>query len=278
MPKHLIIGLGSIGKRYKALLEKAGEEVIGVDKGDVFSWDDADWIWICTPPKTHHEFVITALEAGKTVICEKPLTVNMKYYNEIKGAYLKNNRLWICCNYRFHPAIEYVKENLPSLGRIFYSKLYFSHYLPNQKPDYINSHIPDTGILLDTGWHFVDLAQWLFGSVYTNYKISHRCELEMEDFFKLELRHLNSKCLTFIQLDYLRRDKVWGITIVGEKGSIEMNMSGKEPEIAEIKYNGRIEDKGIVYDDMYRNQIDYLLQNKWKSNFEEMESVLKVCA
>lgn len=54
--------------------EKYGFEIASYDFNDLLNDSDIDVIDICTPPYVHQEMVIKAIQAGKHVICEKPLT------------------------------------------------------------------------------------------------------------------------------------------------------------------------------------------------------------
>lgn len=57
-----------------AALEKYGFEQATTNYQDLLSDDEIDVIDICTPPYVHKEEILQALDAGKHVICEKPLT------------------------------------------------------------------------------------------------------------------------------------------------------------------------------------------------------------
>lgn len=57
-----------------AMKERFGFEEIAPSFSDILSDPEIDVVDICTPPYLHEEMVISALEAGKHVICEKPLT------------------------------------------------------------------------------------------------------------------------------------------------------------------------------------------------------------
>lgn len=284
--KHLVIGMGAIGKRHFRLLEEAGEEVIGIDKNDKPDWD-VDMAWICTPPKNHLEYAMEAIKRGKIVFIEKPITADLKEAEQIKNAMdiYNNHKVWIACNYRFHPAVKGFRENLGCVGKILYSRIHYSHYLPYQRENW-QEYLKDTNILLDVGIHFVDLAQWLFGKVdcheYIVALVLDR-NLRIEDYYDLKLNHEDK--YTFIHLDYLRRDKSWGIQVVGNKGSIELISNGKKLEHIELKryYDGEGVDcftptwTLFGNDEMYINQLNYLLTNDWQSNVSEHIEALKIC-
>lgn len=61
-------------KKAKEVSQKYGFEKATTDFNELLNDDEIDVISICTPPVFHPNMIIKALEAGKHVICEKPLT------------------------------------------------------------------------------------------------------------------------------------------------------------------------------------------------------------
>ncbi|MDH3592668.1 MAG: Gfo/Idh/MocA family oxidoreductase [Planctomycetota bacterium] len=72
---------------YKPRLDRA-KEIAGADTHhdyrDVLARDDVDCVWICTPDHWHARMAIDAMDAGKDVYCEKPMT---RYWHEAKEVY-----------------------------------------------------------------------------------------------------------------------------------------------------------------------------------------------
>ncbi len=273
MPRHLIIGYGSIGKRHSTLLKAKGEEVIDVDIGWYLSeneWNGIDMVWICTPNEYHYPHAMEAIERGKRVFIEKPITSTLGEAREIQKA---GGNVWVACNMRFHPAIQILKDNLDSVGNVLYSNMYFSHYLPYQRENW-KEYMKDTNIFLDAGWHYVDLALWLFGGNIYSKKAIHN-----KDMATMAIAHLNNS-FTTINLDYLRRDKFCGITIVGTEGTLEWRSNFKEQPYNSIEFyiKDSCENFAIGSSDMYNNQIDFLLKNPTASNIDETISVMEICS
>lgn len=295
MLKHLVIGMGSIGKRHYRLLKEVGEDVIGIDKPtinpetmNIPSWNNYDMVWICTPTKTHFHYAMEAIKQGKKVFIEKPLTADLEEAEQIKNAMdtHNNHKVWVACNYRFHPAVKTLKENFQRVGDILYSNIHYSHYLPYQRENW-KEYIKDTDIIKDAGWHFIDLALWLFGKKNSkpDFKIVKEIELGITDKTSVFFEHV-TKVYTQIDIDYLRRDKSWGIEVVGDNGSIELISKGEKPCHIELKryYDGEGVDcftptwTLFDNDEMYRNQLDCLLKENWQSNINEAIEVMKICA
>lgn len=92
MKKHVFIyGCeGSMGKRYRAILEHLGHSWAGTDPKIGVSWgftatdhDGADGIIVATPTDTHTGILDSLLHCGKPILCEKPITKDMDELREL---------------------------------------------------------------------------------------------------------------------------------------------------------------------------------------------------
>lgn len=280
---HLVIGSsGSIGSRHKRLLQEAGEEVRECDVNIPADWKGVDIVWICTPPMTHHEDIFQALHMGHYIFCEKPLVNEPKVMEEIVKTYEKQKgRIFVASNMRFHPCVQIIKEQLDkgAIGDPVYMRFSFSHHLPYQRENWAESYVVHTGIILDC-MQYIDLAIWFAGQQDNLQGFSSILELPIYDFSRMYITH-KSRVLSEIALDFIRRDKAIKIEIVGKGGTLYCRMYGKEPEdahVAILKDKGTNEvlfNRSVDLDEMYRNQMKYILENK-PDNFMEHINVLKV--
>jgi len=77
---------------------------------DLLKMDDLDIIDICTPPMVHYPMIIAALEAGKHVICEKPLVGSLQQIDEVMAAEKRaKGKLMPVFQYRFGNGIQQAK-------------------------------------------------------------------------------------------------------------------------------------------------------------------------
>lgn len=160
----------------KAFAEKWGYESVETDWRKLVARKDIDAIDICTPNNTHAEIALAAAEAGKMVLCEKPLSMDLvegqKMVEAIEKAGVPNT-VWY--NYRRVPAVTLAKQLIDAgrLGRIF-------HYRANFLQDWtISADLPQGGAALwrldvaaagsgvtgDLLAHCIDTALWLNGSI-----------------------------------------------------------------------------------------------------------------
>lgn len=141
-------------------------------------WQDAvenkeiDIIDVCVPNFLHKEIVLAAAEAGKDILCEKPLGLNSQEDKEMVAAVEKNNVInMVGFNYRRIPALQYVKQMLDAgeLGEIyrfhgiFLQDFYFD---PNSPMTWrFKKATAGGGSLVTMGSHIIDLACWLVGDI-----------------------------------------------------------------------------------------------------------------
>ena len=109
--------------KVKAFAEQWGYESYETDWKEVIKRDDVDAIDICTPNDMHADIAIAAAEAGKMVLCEKPLARTVEeaqpMVDAIEKAGVPNTVFY---NYRRIPAVTLIKNIIDSgkLGKIFH--------------------------------------------------------------------------------------------------------------------------------------------------------------
>ncbi|MFL6594836.1 MAG: Gfo/Idh/MocA family protein [Chthoniobacterales bacterium] len=149
-----------------------------------FGWENAvsDWrrivddpeidiVDISTPNDTHREIAIAAARAGKAIICEKPLGLDVEQCEEMLAAARKARVVhMVCHNYRRIPAIALAKQMIErgELGdRIYhYRARYAQDWLTDPKFPLVwrlQSHIAGSGTHGDINAHLIDLGRYLVG-------------------------------------------------------------------------------------------------------------------
>ena len=106
---------GRSADQARAFADRWGYESIETDWRKLVERKDIDAIDICTPNNTHAEIAIAAAGAGKMVLCEKPLSMNLvegqKMVDAIEHAGVANT-VWY--NYRRIPAVTLAKQLIDS--------------------------------------------------------------------------------------------------------------------------------------------------------------------
>jgi len=130
--------------------------------------EDIDMVSICTPSVFHAVQSIKAMEAGKHVLCEKPLCVSIKEVNEVFAASRRTGRKFMgAMHKRFSEEAKAVKSivNAGLLGEIYYIKASWTRRrgIPNPGSWFTNRKLAGGGALMDIGVHAIDLAVYLSG-------------------------------------------------------------------------------------------------------------------
>lgn len=132
---------------------------------------DIDIVDICTPPGTHAEIAIAAAQAGKAVICEKPLATTYAEAaaaaDAVRSAGVLNA---VGFNYRRLPAVSLMKRMIDE-GAVGQIRLVRATWLSDE---FVDPKIPfdwrfDRAMggttIADLGSHLVDLATWMAGPI-----------------------------------------------------------------------------------------------------------------
>jgi predicted dehydrogenase len=123
-------------------------------------------VYIATPNGEHAEFTIRAANAGKHVLCEKPLAATPEQSAEMVEACRKNGVLLMTA-YRkyFDPSTLYLKQLIQkgSLGRIDMVHTAFSeYYVPGaSQPWLVDARLAGGGPLMDLGVYCVNTCRWI---------------------------------------------------------------------------------------------------------------------
>jgi UDP-N-acetyl-2-amino-2-deoxyglucuronate dehydrogenase len=185
-----IVGCGRIAPRHAEQIKKTGNliAVCDIDKGkaDAFAKEyntrayysiedllgnekDIDVISICTPNGYHAEHAIKSLQAGKNVLCEKPLCITgAAAWQLIETEKFSRRKLFVVKSTRYNPLLKDLKSLLQNnkLGQIYSFQLScFWNRPPKYYNDWHGSLFPDGGTLYTQYSHYIDALLWLLGDI-----------------------------------------------------------------------------------------------------------------
>ncbi len=133
---------------------------------DLFASEDIDAVVICSPNHLHQVQVVTALEAGKHVLVERPLAMDAKGAEAaVRAAEKAKRTLVVAFNNRYRPDIRGVKSFVTAgeLGDVFtVHGTWFNKKIRLRKPTW--RHRKETaggGAFMDLGVQVLDLCLWL---------------------------------------------------------------------------------------------------------------------
>lgn len=251
-------------------LEKAksfGFPILTSDADELTGHPDIDIIDITSPNTYHRDQILAAIRAGKHIVCEKPLTSNLKEAREIEEA-LEGYRgiHQTAFLYRYYPGTIRTREIIESggLGTPIHFQMRYHHSgsLDANRPMGWKQ-TPGAGVLLDMGSHVIDLARWFFGDygrVIARSRILYptrpdrqgrKARVEVEDFSTILVEMKN-----------------------GAVGTVEASKvsAGAQDELTyEIYGSGG----AVKYNSMEPNFLRYLDQKEAEKGFQALPTVQK---
>jgi predicted dehydrogenase len=186
-----VIGLGTIGRTHLAALRQAGiAELAGADPSPLAreaarrSFGIADYsdyrrmldderltaVVVATPPRTHRELALLAIERGLGVLCEKPLALTVEECEDLVAAAQQAQRpfaVGFC--HRFQPQVQSMRAMLlrGDLGAPILFHAAFVHGLTETDRSWLKDPAQaGGGVLVDSGSHAIDLFRYIIGEVH----------------------------------------------------------------------------------------------------------------
>ena len=163
-------------KKAQAFADVWGYERVETDWRKVVNAPDIDLIDIGSPNDTHYEIALAAAKAGKMVLCEKPLAMDVKQAEAMVKAVEKAkvpNMVWF--NYRRVPAIALAKQIVDEgrIGRAFhYRATYLQDWtIAEDVPQggaglwRLDAKVAGSGVTGDLLAHSIDTAMWINGPI-----------------------------------------------------------------------------------------------------------------
>jgi UDP-N-acetylglucosamine 3-dehydrogenase len=223
---------------------------------------EIELVSICTPTVTHADIGLKALEAGKHVLVEKPMTDTLEEAQALmKKAEQKGLKLTVGFVERFNPAVSKALELVQkdTIGDVILAHTRRVSRRPMR--------IGDVGVIKDLAVHDIDIICQLFPNgpekvFCTAGSIAH----SFEDYANINLRYAGDRN-AFVETNWLtpriRRD----LTITGSEGSITVQYRTQE---VTIETNEKLEQPLLGYEEpLYRE-----LESFSKAVIEDTEPVV----
>jgi predicted dehydrogenase len=202
------------------IIKKNGLRLVG-SMDDIFS-GRPDWIFISTPHDAAVELVKIALAKGHNVLVEKPLGRNLSETSALAAAQIRENQLFVGCNYRFYDGIGAMLADLRRnlFGNIISANMVLGHGgNPKDKLGWkLDPGKAGGGVLIDPGIHMLDLCQGMFPNIQVENVLSWDgfwqtgIEEEAHVLMKSGLSVIN------LQLSIVRWRSTFRIEINGDEG------------------------------------------------------------
>ena len=206
------------------------------DYKELLKDDEIDVVSICTPNAFHHPATVAAAEAGKHVLCEKPISLSLdKAQDMIDSCEANNVLLQIGHHMRSNLAAVKAKTMIDrgDLGRITFARFRQAHDwggAETVKDSFGKKALAGGGTLLDNGCHMFDLARYFCGEVKSVYceMDALKFDVEVEDTSLVSLR-FKSGTIGSVENAWTATGWEEGFWLYGTKGSLEYTNRWEKP-------------------------------------------------
>jgi UDP-N-acetyl-2-amino-2-deoxyglucuronate dehydrogenase len=214
---------------------------------------DIDVINICTPSGLHSIMAIHTLQAGKNVICEKPMALNLDDADlMINTAAHYGKKLCIVLQNRFNPPMRDMHQAIAEgkIGRIFLGATTVRWFRPQSyyEDDWHGTLAMDGGALMNQTIHHIDALQWMMGmpnSVYAyTATLAHKMEAEDVGVAVLKfpggaLATIEGSTVTFPE------NMEASVAVFGETGSLKVGGTALNRKVI-WKIDGELENEKLI--------------------------------
>jgi predicted dehydrogenase len=197
---------------------------------DLLACADVDAVSICVPSGLHAQVTLDALDAGKHVLVEKPIALNLTDADRMIGlASEKGLMLGVVLQNRYNSPMQRLRQLIDAggLGKLYLGNACVRWYRPQSyyEDDWHGTWAMDGGALMNQSIHHIDALQWFMGPVQSvqAYTATLAHQMETEDagvsvlrFASGALGSIEGSTLTWPQ------NLEGSVSIFGEKGSVKI--------------------------------------------------------
>ena len=206
------------------------------DAAEMFAKADLDVVSVCTPVAAHHPVTLAAASAGVHVLCEKPISLDLRQGREmIEACRDAGVVLQIGHQMRSDGAVSHAKGMIErgEIGTIAFVRLRQAHDwggASQVSPSFATRGSGGGGTLLDNGCHVMDLARYFAGNADEVYAriATRRWPVELEDTSVVSIR-FESGALGSVENGWTNTGWEEGFWIYGTEGSLEYTNRHQAP-------------------------------------------------
>ena len=228
--------------RAKRCVEEFGASYACADYNEMMGDGEIDAVTVATPNALHAPVAIAAFEAGKHVMCEKPIATNAEEGKAMVEAAKKSGKIFMMgFNNRFRGDTQLLKKCVESgeLGDIYYAKTGWLRRkgAPNVGGWFTTKALSGGGPLIDLGVHVLDLTLWLMGNPKPVYAMGSSYAVFGPDMAKEQggtydvedlatgMVKLENGATVFVEASWQSHVEREGIytQLIGTKGGAELN-------------------------------------------------------
>jgi UDP-N-acetyl-2-amino-2-deoxyglucuronate dehydrogenase len=205
------------------------------DYEEMLKMEEIDVVCVCTPSGTHADVTVASAQAGKHVLCEKPLEINADRMTAMIDA-CRDSGVKLGCVFqrRLMPAMLHARKALQDgkIGRPVLGNAYLKYY---RSPEYYKSggwrgtwKLDGGGALMNQGIHGIDLIQHLMGDVESvfAYTAALARDIEVEDTAVAALKYKNGAFGVIQGATSVYPGQETRFELHGDQGTIEFGDDG----------------------------------------------------
>ncbi len=300
--RFLIVGLGSIAQKHIAAIKSItpSVEIFALRSKNnsnntesiinLYFWEDIpeklDFIIISNPTSEHYSTIKKAITLNIPLFIEKPPLAELRDSQELLELLNQGKiKTYVAFNLRFHPVIEWLKQNL-ILEEVREAHVYCGSYLPDWRPniDYRECYSAKKelggGVHLDL-IHDLDYSRWIFGDpIVARVERNKKSNLEVSsmDYANYLLEYQNF--YVNMTLNYYRRDTKRTIEVILDNETWIADLINCN--VADSNGNILMQDDNFNTLLTYEKQMDYFLntvlsKEDYMNNFNESLKTLELC-
>lgn len=215
-----------------AFAEEFGASRWYADWRELLRDDEIDAVYIATPVYLHAEQTIAAANAGKHILCEKPMALNVRECDEMIAACRENDvKLGIAYYRHFYPVIDRVKEIIASgeIGKVAVAQINAFEFFDPPPSDprrwILEKEKSGGGPMIDFGCHRIEIFNNLFGRArQVSGSVSHEAfGREVEDTAAATFKYENG-VFASLTVSHASREPQDTLEIFGTDGSIHVDV------------------------------------------------------
>ncbi|TFK43385.1 hypothetical protein BDQ12DRAFT_674892 [Crucibulum laeve] len=176
---------------------------------DVLADAEIELVVVGTPSDTHYSFAKSALQAGKHVLLDKPVTATAAEAEELGNLareknlvlYAFQNRRWEADFFALKRLLQLPPSSPQSLGTLLEFESHYDRYRKNLKGTWKDIPAPANGLTYDLGSHLIDQALVLFGRpdkvtafIQNSRGIGHP---DVDDYFTIHFHYVRSSTRSY---------------------------------------------------------------------------------
>ncbi len=235
------------------------------DVDELLADPQIDAVYIATPVDLHKRHTIAAARAGKHVLVEKPMALNVRECNRMVAACEENKvKLQVGYMRRFHPHHAKIKQIIDSgkLGRIVEARIQTHLWYPKHEGSWRQDPARGGGgAFMDVGSHCLELIEFFLGRIkwVQGFAESVVFDCKVED-LSLAIVGFDTKAVGIIDASFVIPHSQNAIEIYGTKGTLVARRTAgpfTDPELMLLDDRGTRTITGRTKKDQFQGEFEH---------------------